>query len=126
MLTMRASAGPIARVGPNHLVTDDPDLMKRVLNVRTEYRRSEWYDGMRFNPASNNVLSWRDETEHFNLRSKMSAGVCLIQAHLLPAMLTFCSVVWRPRSREPRGQNRQEHFRLCKAHPYIYRKEEAD
>ncbi|KAM5353563.1 hypothetical protein ACJ41O_000213 [Fusarium nematophilum] len=66
--------GSIARVAPNCLLTDDPDLMKHVLNVRTEYRRSDWYDGMRFDPANNNILSWRDEDEHFRLRSKMSAG----------------------------------------------------
>ncbi|KAM0421938.1 hypothetical protein ACHAPD_000379 [Fusarium lateritium] len=66
--------GSIARVGPNDLLTDDPDLMKHILNVRTEYRRSDWYDGMRFNPGNNNILSHRDEDEHFKLRSKMSAG----------------------------------------------------
>lgn len=48
--------------------------MKHMLNVRTEYRRSDWYDGMRFNPGHNNILSHRDEDEHFKLRSKMSAG----------------------------------------------------
>jgi hypothetical protein len=56
-------------------VCSDPDLMKRVLAVRSEYRRSDWYDGMRFHPKKNNVLSWRDEEEHFKLRSKMAAGV---------------------------------------------------
>lgn len=49
--------------------------MKHILGVRTEYRRSDWYDGMRFDPANNNILSWRDEDEHFKLRSKMAAGV---------------------------------------------------
>ncbi|KAF7538220.1 hypothetical protein G7Z17_g12677 [Cylindrodendrum hubeiense] len=66
--------GSIARVGPNDLITSDPDFMKHILGVRTEYRRSDWYDGMRFDPASNNILSWRDEDEHFKLRSKMAAG----------------------------------------------------
>lgn len=66
--------GSIARVGPNDLLTDDPELMKHILNVRTEYRRSDWYDGMRFDPGNNNILSHRDEDEHFKLRSKMSAG----------------------------------------------------
>ncbi|KAH7353681.1 cytochrome P450 [Plectosphaerella cucumerina] len=66
--------GDIARVGPNDVVCSDPDLMKRVLAVRSEYRRSDWYDGMRFHPKKNNVLSWRDEEEHFKLRSKMAAG----------------------------------------------------
>ncbi|KAF5541139.1 cytochrome P450 monooxygenase [Fusarium napiforme] len=66
--------GSIARLGPNDLLTDDPELMRHILNVRNEYRRSDWYDGMRFDPGNNNILSWRDEDEHFKLRSKMSAG----------------------------------------------------
>jgi hypothetical protein len=49
--------------------------MKHVLAVRTEYRRSSWYDGMRFNPTRDNCLSWRDEDMHMSLRSKMAAGV---------------------------------------------------
>ncbi|KAK0388572.1 hypothetical protein NLU13_4815 [Sarocladium strictum] len=66
--------GSIARIGPNDIITSDPELMKHVLAVRTEYRRSSWYDGMRFNPARDNCLSWRDEDMHMNLRSKMAAG----------------------------------------------------
>ncbi|KAL7916625.1 cytochrome P450 [Trichoderma velutinum] len=66
--------GTIARVGLNDLVTDDPVFVKHMCNVKTEYRRSSWYDGMRFNPTSNNCLSTRDEAAHAALRSKMAAG----------------------------------------------------
>ncbi|EEY20300.1 pisatin demethylase [Verticillium alfalfae VaMs.102] len=66
--------GDIARVGPNDLITSDPDLMKRMLNVRTTYKRSEWYDGMRLDPAKDNVLSMRNDELHGKLRSKMAAG----------------------------------------------------
>ncbi|KAJ0307046.1 hypothetical protein COL5a_009483 [Colletotrichum fioriniae] len=48
--------------------------MRLMLGVRSEYRRSDWYDGMRFNPSRDNVLSCRDEDEHAKLRSKMVAG----------------------------------------------------
>ncbi|RFU82160.1 pisatin demethylase [Trichoderma arundinaceum] len=43
-------------------------------NVKTEYRRSSWYDGMRFNPTTDNCLSTRDEGAHSMLRSKLAAG----------------------------------------------------
>ncbi|OTA01466.1 cytochrome P450 [Trichoderma parareesei] len=66
--------GTIARVGLNDLVTDDPAFVKHMCNVKTEYRRSSWYDGMRFNPTTNNCLSTRDEIAHSALRSKMAAG----------------------------------------------------
>ncbi|KAK1979162.1 cytochrome P450 [Colletotrichum cereale] len=66
--------GSLARVGPKDLLNDDPGLLRRMLAVRSEYRRSDWYDGMRFDPAKNNVLSSRDEDEHSKLRAKMAAG----------------------------------------------------
>ncbi|EOO00516.1 putative cytochrome p450 protein [Phaeoacremonium minimum UCRPA7] len=66
--------GPVARIGPNDLITDDPDLMKHMLNVRTGYRRSDWYHGMRLNPHMDNVLSMRDDDKHNELRAKMAAG----------------------------------------------------
>jgi hypothetical protein len=67
--------GSIARVGPNDLITSDPDLMKRMLNVRTKYKRSDWYDGLRLDPGKDNVLSMRNDDLHGKLRSKMAAGV---------------------------------------------------
>lgn len=66
--------GDIARVGPNDLITSDPELMRRMLNVRTRYKRSDWYDGMRLDPTKDNVLSQRDDDLHARTRSKMAAG----------------------------------------------------
>lgn len=67
--------GSIARIGPNDVVTSEPDLMKRMLNVRTKYKRSDWYYAMRFDPAKDNVLSMRNDQEHNKLRAKMAHGV---------------------------------------------------
>ncbi|KAF6835612.1 benzoate 4-monooxygenase cytochrome p450 [Colletotrichum musicola] len=66
--------GPLVRVGPNDLMTSDPDLMKRMLGVRTNYKRSNWYDAMRLDPGRDNVLSMRDNELHGRLRSQMAAG----------------------------------------------------
>ncbi|KAK2051772.1 cytochrome P450 [Colletotrichum caudatum] len=66
--------GPLVRVGPRDLVTSDPDLMKRMLGVRTKFKRSDWYDAMRLDPGRDNVLSTRDDALHAELRSKMAAG----------------------------------------------------
>lgn len=49
--------------------------MKRMLNVRTSYKRSNWYDGMRLDPKKDNVLSTRNDEIHNKLRTKMAAGV---------------------------------------------------
>ncbi|PHH62103.1 hypothetical protein CDD82_2047 [Ophiocordyceps australis] len=66
--------GPVARVGPRDLVTSDAHLMKRMLNVRTQYKRSDWYHGMRLKPGEDNVLSQRDDYLHNALRAKMAPG----------------------------------------------------
>lgn len=66
--------GDIARIGPNELITSDPDLLRRMLHVRTPYQRSAWYDAMRLDPAKDNVLSQRNDELHASSRSKMAAG----------------------------------------------------
>lgn len=50
-------------------------------NVRSEYRRSNWYNGMRFDPSKDNLLSLRNEDDHKDLRAKMAAGVSPRPAH---------------------------------------------
>ncbi len=77
--------GSLARIGPNDLVTNDPALMRRMLAVRSPYRRSDWYVGMRFDPTRDNVESQKDEEKHAELRSKIAAGVRLFLPQLLRA-----------------------------------------
>ncbi|KAL3426423.1 cytochrome P450 [Phlyctema vagabunda] len=66
--------GSLARVGPNDLVTSDPAVMRRMLAVRSPYRRSEWYIGVRFDPVQDNIASIRDEERHTELRAIMAPG----------------------------------------------------
>jgi hypothetical protein len=70
-----ASTGSRARIGPNDPVTNDPDILRRMLAVRSLYTRGLWYDAIRFDPARDNLLSMRDEDAYTSLRSKMAAGV---------------------------------------------------
>ena len=66
--------GSLARIGPNHLLTSDPELFRRMHAPRSPYRRSPWYAAMRFKPGVDNVLSERQEGKHDLLRKKMAAG----------------------------------------------------
>ncbi|KAJ9137073.1 Cytochrome P450 [Pleurostoma richardsiae] len=66
--------GSLARIGPNELVTDDPEVLRRMMAVRSAYTRGPWYDAMRFDPERDNLFSMRDEAAHTKLRSKMAAG----------------------------------------------------
>jgi hypothetical protein len=66
------------------LITSDPEVWKRVLAVRSPYRRSGWYIGMRFDPNRDNVESVVDEVTHTALRAKMAAGVRTTSVPLTP------------------------------------------
>ena len=48
--------------------------MKHMLNVRTRFQRSSWYDAMRLDPTKDNVLSQRNDDLHASTRSKMAAA----------------------------------------------------
>jgi cytochrome P450 len=71
---VNAKYGSLARIGPNNLVTSDPDLIRRMNAPRSEYRRGDWYNAMRMKPGFNNVLSERSEDRHKELREKMAQG----------------------------------------------------
>ncbi|RMZ78725.1 hypothetical protein DV737_g3781, partial [Chaetothyriales sp. CBS 132003] len=66
--------GPLVRVGPNTLLTADPDVLRRMSAVRSPYTRSDWYVALRMNPGQDNVLSVRSEARHDELRRKMGFG----------------------------------------------------
>ncbi|KAE9376093.1 pisatin demethylase [Stipitochalara longipes BDJ] len=73
-LEVNRKYGTLARVGPNDLITSDPALIKRMSAIRSPYRRSNFYVGLRFNPSRDNIVSARDEEKHNELRTKMAAG----------------------------------------------------
>lgn len=75
MQALTANLGSLVRIGPNHLITDDPEVLRRMSAVRSPYRRSIWYDGLRLEHDYFNVVSERDENRHNDLRAKMAAGV---------------------------------------------------
>ena len=66
--------GPLVRVGPNQVITSDPELVRRINAPRSPYRRGQWYAGSRLTPGVDNVFSERQEEKHDELRKKMAAG----------------------------------------------------
>ena len=69
--------GAPARVGPNMVVYDDPEIYRAASAPRSLYRRGEWYKGMQLDPRIDNLLSERDEKRHTELRSKMLHAVSI-------------------------------------------------
>jgi hypothetical protein len=66
--------GPVARIGPNNLVTDDPEFTRRILAARSHYTRGPWFDSIKINPHVPNIVSERHPGKHNHLRYQMSAG----------------------------------------------------
>ncbi|TDZ54681.1 Cytochrome P450 monooxygenase lolP1 [Colletotrichum trifolii] len=66
--------GPIARVGPNDLVTSSPELLIHMNSVRSSYTRTEWFYRACRHGEKDHVFSELDEERHKLLRSKMAAG----------------------------------------------------
>lgn len=51
--------GPLARVGPNELLTDDPDVLRKTGSARGKYGKDPWYISARFNPYQDVGMSKR-------------------------------------------------------------------
>jgi cytochrome P450 len=66
--------GKLARIGPNHLISSDPEILMRINATGSPYRRSAFYTCFRFEPRKDNIVSQRDENIHTELRRKMALG----------------------------------------------------
>ncbi|RYP72212.1 hypothetical protein DL771_004342 [Monosporascus sp. 5C6A] len=67
--------GPIARVGPNDLITSLPELLTHMSAVRSPYTRSAWYNrATRYQPGKDHVFSELDEEKHKQRRQQMAHG----------------------------------------------------
>lgn len=66
--------GHLARIGPNDLITDDPEIVRRMSAARSPYSRSNWYNAMRMNPHRDSMFSMTNTTVHDKLKAQMSFG----------------------------------------------------
>ncbi|KAL3468474.1 cytochrome P450 [Aspergillus heterothallicus] len=66
--------GHLVRIGPNDLVTDDPEIIRKMSAVRSPYTRSDWYNATAFSHKLNHVFCERDEQRHIELRNKLIPG----------------------------------------------------
>ena len=71
-------SGPLARIGPNHLITNDPHTFRRILAARSNYHRGRWFDCLRLDPNNANLITERDWPRHNTLRQQMAPGVGIL------------------------------------------------
>ncbi|KAM7198208.1 Pisatin demethylase [Naviculisporaceae sp. PSN 640] len=66
--------GPIARIGPNTLITSDPDVWMRVMN-KPAYKKTDWYfHAARIEHRRDNVFTMTDNAEHERRRKAIAPG----------------------------------------------------
>lgn len=70
-------AGPLVRIGPNEVISTDPEVLRMMSAVRSPYTKGLFYETGRIIPGEETVVSLRDEYAHKTLRAKMGTAVCL-------------------------------------------------
>ncbi|KAK8108381.1 hypothetical protein PG984_014182 [Apiospora sp. TS-2023a] len=63
--------GPVARIGPNHVITDNPEITRHILAARSGYVRGPWFDSIRIDPHISNIVSEQDPKKHSRIRAKL-------------------------------------------------------
>ncbi|KAI1336710.1 pisatin demethylase [Xylariaceae sp. FL0016] len=66
--------GPLVRVGPNEITTDDPEIIRKMSAARSQYGKGEWYIGARFNPYSDSMFTNTNVHEHDKMKSKTASA----------------------------------------------------
>ncbi|KAH8879036.1 cytochrome P450 [Thozetella sp. PMI_491] len=66
--------GSLVRVGPNSLVSDDPDVFRRMSGIKSSYRRDTWYLATKFTYDMDTTFSIIDTAEHDKLKAKIIGG----------------------------------------------------
>lgn len=66
--------GSLVRIGPNHIVTSDPDLLRKSGAVRGTYDRSSWYNATKFNPYTDSTLNISDHVAHDKRKGQISTA----------------------------------------------------
>ncbi|KAI1491184.1 cytochrome P450 [Biscogniauxia mediterranea] len=66
--------GPLVRIGPNELLSTDPDVLRMMSAVRSSYTKGEFYETGRIIPEEDTVVSLRDDAAHRTLRAKMGTA----------------------------------------------------
>jgi hypothetical protein len=69
-----ADGGPLVQIAPGYVVTNDPDILRRISAPRSQYPRHEWWRGGRFHPDYENIACLIDTGEHDAMKAKTASG----------------------------------------------------
>lgn len=61
---------PLIRIGPDVLITDEPEIIRQINAARSSYTKSMWYNALRANPYVHAMISTTDAASHHDIKSK--------------------------------------------------------
>ncbi|KAK0613274.1 cytochrome P450 [Immersiella caudata] len=65
---------PLIRIGPNLLITDDAEIIRRMSSARSRYGRGEWYEAFRIDATNPSMFGSCDTEWHDDIKAKASFG----------------------------------------------------
>lgn len=66
--------GKAMRIGPDAIMVYDPETIWRINSARSAYARGQWYEGLRFHPEGNSVLSEISTAVHDKRKANLTGG----------------------------------------------------
>jgi hypothetical protein len=76
-LFLARKTGILLRVGPNEVLTGDPDFYRKICGVRTPWIKGPFYEAAANLPDQHSLFSMADEKGHRELKAKLAPGVSL-------------------------------------------------
>ncbi|KAG4274462.1 hypothetical protein FPRO04_09420 [Fusarium proliferatum] len=73
-LELNKKYGPIVRVGPYEVFTDDLELLRRINGTKSSYAKGASYSGSRLNPWHESLFMMRDPIAHDKMKAKLIYG----------------------------------------------------
>ncbi|PTD10107.1 Pisatin demethylase [Fusarium culmorum] len=73
-LKLNKEYGPLVRVGPNEVFTDDLELLRKINSTKSLYPKSASYSGSRLNPWHESLFMMRDPITHDKMKAKLIYG----------------------------------------------------
>ncbi|KAI2628607.1 cytochrome P450 [Hypoxylon sp. NC1633] len=66
--------GSIVRIGPNDILIDDPEIIRRMSGVKSKYGKSVWYTGVRINPYHSDMFETLEAGPHDEIKARVRPG----------------------------------------------------
>ncbi|OQD98439.1 hypothetical protein PENSOL_c009G10927 [Penicillium solitum] len=67
----------LTRIGPNWLMTSDPEIIRYMSAAKYKHQKSSWYESLKVDPYVHSVFSEPSLEKHDKLRVKMQSGYSL-------------------------------------------------